>query len=228
MNKLRLTAFQKVIARTADIIRLTKIEKKFNRIEDKDGEIVAFKNGQVFLNDGGWYERQYAPISDIFKIEENRNHWIVFLTDNLGENCPEIHEFRRWINNNDVQPKSVNYTNITQSGIPALAEIRIDDDPPAPQSNKFEGIKVYVLPIDEVNIFIAEDTTGRFDKELSAENIEKLTYADCRQILGRYTDKNITDRIADCYSLEEFENEINFSVENTFNNNYYIKFVHKS
>lgn len=122
----------------------------------------------------------------------------------------------------------MNYTNITQSGIPALAEIRINDDPSAAQRNKFEGIKVYVLPIDEVNIFIAEDTTGRFDKELSAENINKLTYADCRQILGRYTDKNITDQIADCYSLEEFENEINFSVENTFNNNYYVKFVHKS
>lgn len=227
MKKIIHSAFEKVIIKTAELMQSSEIEKEDLRIEDEDGTIIAFSNGTVLLNDGYWYERQYAALDKIFANERNRKLWLSFLEDIIGPNCDEMEKFNEWIFDKGKRPISITYTAITQTGIEALSEHRIDDEPPVAKRNNFDKIRVYVLPIDEVNLFITKDTTGRFDKEESAANIDKLTYTDCRRILGRYTDKTTNDRIADCYTLEEFENEINFSVEESFDNNYYIKFVQK-
>lgn len=125
------TAFEKTKERISELIESgIKREKEEQKITDTDGMIIAFENGIAIFNDGQWYEREYAPMTKIFKNPDNIIHYLDYVKLNFEkeEANKACSAFLSWIYNSDMEGKCpVKYSDIVQTEITALNETRIEE-----------------------------------------------------------------------------------------------------
>ena len=123
------TSFEKVTEKIQLYLSMRhNIENGGREIKDTDGEIVAFETGKVFLKDGDWYERQYAPMKDIFRDKRNIVSYLDYLSE-VRKDQESVWKFLSWVYGEELAGKCpVRYTDIVPTGIVAETEMRVDPD----------------------------------------------------------------------------------------------------